>query len=161
MSVIETYLEAFDFNRGRTLALLDELPEGALGWRPGDGRAHIAWQLMHIGVTEDIFASERLASDKAGVRTEFWDRFRGGSTPDDDIPAADQILDVLAAGRETLRDTLINRFSDERLEDKVFHHPRMQRDLSLRQVLQIINWHEAHHQGQAHITRNLFVAAQG
>ena len=32
-----------------------------LAWRPGPGRAHIGWQLMHIGITEELFASDRLA----------------------------------------------------------------------------------------------------
>ena len=59
--MFSAYLEAFEFNRTRTLATLDAIaatsdPPALLGWRPGLGRAHVAWQLMHIGVTEEIFA---------------------------------------------------------------------------------------------------------
>src|SRR5687767_14111267 len=70
--------QAYELNRTRTLDLLaniEKLPgaQAALGWRPGPGRAHIGWQLLHIGVTEDIFASERLAQ-KPGKFTELWPR---------------------------------------------------------------------------------------
>ena len=98
MNEIDTFIQSYQFNRQRTLDLLSKIeadPDGAkiLAWRPGPGRAHIAWQLMHVGVTEEIFASERLAPEKTGAFQDLWPRFRGGSTPDDDIPSAE------AAGR--------------------------------------------------------------
>ena len=42
-----------NLSRRRTLELLDAVgasaaPAVVLGWRPGPGRAHLAWQLMHI-----------------------------------------------------------------------------------------------------------------
>ena len=58
-------------------------PVDVLGWRPGTGRAHIAWQLMHIGATEELFASERIPGTPP-EDPETVARFRGGSTPDDD-----------------------------------------------------------------------------
>ena len=72
MSVLQTYQDSFAFNRTRTIALLDsvaelESPAAALGWRPGEGRAHIAWQLMHIGVTEEMFGVERLVDRPEAV----------------------------------------------------------------------------------------------
>jgi hypothetical protein len=33
--------------------------------------------------------------------------------------------------------------------------------LTLLDVLHILSWHEAHHQGQAHISLNLLKASQG
>ena len=53
MSTIQTLISAYQFNRPRTLGLLDKIeqekePQKILGWRPG--RAHIAWQLTHIGI---------------------------------------------------------------------------------------------------------------
>ena len=121
MSAAETFLKAYDFNRTRTLDLLDRVlkepdPIKVLGWRPGPGRAHIAWQLMHIGVTEELFATERLAPHKTGAFQELWPRFRGGSTPDDDIPSADLIRQVLDDGRAHLRQTLLE-IPDARLGD--------------------------------------------
>jgi uncharacterized damage-inducible protein DinB len=162
MSTIDTAIQVFQFNRTRTLLLLDQVEETpasleALGWRPGEGRAHIAWQLMHIAITEEVFATERLMPDKPASFTELWPRFRGGSTPDDDIPAVELIRHVLADGREHLLDTL-SQFSDEQLDS--FEVTIRDRTLTLRTALNIIGWHEAHHHGQAHITLNLYKATQ-
>ncbi len=157
MSTVQTLSEALTFNRTRTLDLLDRIekqlePAAVLGWRPGAGRAHLAWQLMHIGITEEIFATERLNPEKPRAFEDLWPRFRGGSTPYDAIPSADEIRRVLGESREHLLDTL-QRFCDEQLEEIVLP----QRGLTLRQVLHLIAWHEAHHQGQGHITLNLYL----
>ena len=163
MSTLETYQESFAFNRTRTMALLDsiaemESPAAVLGWRPGEGRAHIAWQLMHIGVTEELFGVKTLADRPQAARhADLWERFRGGSTPDDTIPSVDEIRQVLSDGRELLTETLAS-LSDDQLETLTWLHPRMQKELSLRTTLQIVGWHEGHHQGQAHITLNLYRA---
>ena len=161
MNVFDLFQQQYEFNRGRTLGLLDRIeqmaePQAVLGWRPGPGRAHIGWQLTHIGVTEELFAVDRLAK-KEGQFQQLWDRFKGGSTPDDDIPTAGQIRDVLAGGREGLLATLSEQ-AEGKLDDIVWE-ARDGRRLTLRATLQIINWHEAHHQGQAHITLNLYNAA--
>ena len=50
--------------------------------------------------------------------------------------------------------------SDDQLETLTWMHPRMQKELSLSTTLQIVGWHEGHHQGQAHITLNLYRASQ-
>ena len=158
MSTYETLIQHYEFNRGRTLALLDAIDETGqsaevLGWRPGAGRAHIAWQIMHIGITEEIFATERLAPDKPQEFSDLWSRFRGGSTPDDDIPSSEEIRNVLKVGREHLLDTL-GRYGEENLGD--IPPPLAARSLTMLKVLHIISWHESHHHGQAHITFNLF-----
>lgn len=160
MSTIETTLRIWDFSRGRTLALLDDIaglpdPRRALGWRPKPGRAHMAWQLMHIGITEELFATERLLQ----TSPEFSDlipRFKGGSTPDDDIPAVETIREVLDRGREHLRNT-VAQFREEDLA--MVPEPLQQRGWSVGTVLQVLTWHEPHHQGQAHVTFNLWKAA--
>lgn len=162
MSVAELSIQSYRFYRERTIGLLDKIeqqpnPQAVLGWRPGPGRAHIAWQLMHIAVTEEIFATERLAPTKAGAFTELWPRFRGGSTPDDEIPTAATIRQTLALGREHLIATLAD-YGDDRLGE--IPPPLAARNLTVRDVLHILGWHEAHHQGQAHITLNLHLAAK-
>lgn len=162
MSTFEVMIRAFAFNRQRTLGFLKEIEQDAnparvLGWRPASQRAPIAWQLMHIGVTEEIFATERLAPSKPGAFTELWPRFRGGSTPDDLIPSGAEIRRVLDESREHLLATLA-QFNDSHLED--IPEALRQRNLTIRDVLHIISWHEAHHHGQAHITRNLYKASQ-
>ena len=158
MSVIATLTKSIEFNRVRTLGLLDKIEKesaaAVLGWRPGAGRAHIAWQLMHIGVTEELFATERLYPEKAGQFTDLWPRFRGGSTPDDNIPTSAKIREVLAASREHLLETLTH-FTDAQLT--VIPEAFKERGLTFHDILHILIWHEAHHQGQAHITLNLYL----
>ncbi len=160
MNQIKILTDGYAFTRARTLATLDEIeklsdPAAALAFRPGPGRAHVGWQLMHIGVTEEIFASERLAPDKPGKWTELWPRFRGGSTCDDDVPTASQIRQVLAESRARLLETLAT-YTDDRLGE--IPPALAQRKLTMLDVLHLLPWHEAHHQGQAHATLNSYKA---
>jgi uncharacterized damage-inducible protein DinB len=161
MSTIQTFVKSYEFYRPRTLGLLDAVeqladPQQVLAWRPGPGRAHIGWQLMHIGITEEIFAAERLAQKPARWK-ELWPRFRGGSTVDDDVPSPGQIREILSSSRQALLATL-NEYTDARLDE--IPPSLAERKLNILGVLQIIGWHEAHHQGQAHITLNLYKARQ-
>lgn len=161
MQRIKHLIAALEFNRVRTLGLLDRIeqepsPQAILAWRPGPGRAHIGWQLMHIGITEELFATERLLPEKPGEWTALWPRFRGGSTPDDDVPTAAQIREVLGGARQHLLETLAT-FNDDQLG---WIAPALaERKLPLLDVLHILGWHEAHHQGQSHITLNLYKAS--
>ncbi len=158
--LIELQKRNYEFNRGRTLDLLsrvEALPRAAaaLVWRPGPARAPIGWQLVHIAVTEDLFASERLGR-KPGKFMELWPRFRGGSTPDDHSPDIQTIRSLLSESRAHLLATLAE-YDDSRLEE--VPDGLKERNWTLRTTLSVIGWHEAHHQGQAHITLNLFTAA--
>ena len=104
MSVTELLIKNLEFARARTLGFLDSIekepdPQAILSWRPGPGRAHVGWQLMHIAITEEIFATERLAPRKEAHWKELWPRFRGGSTPDDDAPSVAMIRDVLTGAQ--------------------------------------------------------------
>jgi uncharacterized damage-inducible protein DinB len=161
MSTLHSLIAQYQFNRPRTLGLLDKIeqesePRRVLGWRPGHGRAHLAWQLMHIGITEELFATERLAPGSSPAFSDLVPRFKGGSTPDDDIPEAGLIRLVLHESREHLLQTL-SRFGDKDLG--TIPEGFKQRNLTLVEILQILAWHEAHHQGQGHITFNLYKAA--
>ena len=123
MSTISIMIESMKFNRARTLATLDEIdklanPGAALAFRLGPGRAHVGWQILHIGITEELFASERLAPDRPGKWKELWPRFRGGSKPDDDVPGAALIRQILGESRERLLETLA-KYSDDRLGENV------------------------------------------
>lgn len=160
MSYIENVRSVYEMNRDRTLATLDtiaemENPQDVLTWQPGPGRAHIGWQLMHIAVTEELFATERLLDTPSGM-SELNDRFRGGSTPDANVPPLDEIRSALAATREHLFATS-DKFSDADLD--IIPAPLQERGWTLKKTLQIICWHEAHHQGQAHLTLNLYKAS--
>lgn len=159
MSFIETCLSQWEMNRTKTVAKLDEIaklpnPQLVLGWRPGPGRAHIAWQLVHIGVTEELFATERLIGTAPGY-AELVPRFRGGSTPDDNIPTLDRVRDVLDASRTHLLQT-VSTFQDSDLS--IIPPAMKERGLNIAQILQLLAWHEAHHQGQVHLTLNLWKA---
>ena len=161
MSTIAILIKSFEFNRARTLATLDEIeklpnPAVALAYRLGPGRAHIGWQLLHVGVTEEIFATERLAPERPAKWTELWPRFRGGSKADDDVPSVTLIREVLSGARSRLLETLAT-YSDERLGE--IPPPLAQRKLTFHDVLHIISWHEGHHQGQAHAMLNSVKAA--
>ncbi|HTN00672.1 MAG TPA: DinB family protein [Planctomycetaceae bacterium] len=161
MHPFDTYFKLFDFQRQRTLLTLDDVarqtdPAAILGWRPGPGRAHIAWQLMHIGVTEALFATERLLGTMPPY-PELIPRFKGGSTPDDDIPTVEMIRQVLADGRSHLLTTLQSFGPDDLPKIPKWFE---QRGWTLERVLEVVAWHEAHHQGQAHLTLNLWKAGQ-
>jgi uncharacterized damage-inducible protein DinB len=154
MSTIANFAQAWQFNRTRTLGLLEKIekepdPQKVLGWRPGPGRAHIAWQLTHLGITEELFATERLVPGTKPAFADLVPRFKGGSTPDDDIPPAALVRQVLSDSRAHLLET-VKRFGEQDLETIL--EIMKDRKLPLREVLQIIAWHEPHHQGQAHIT---------
>jgi uncharacterized damage-inducible protein DinB len=156
MSFIESVISIFEMNRERTFTTIEALKKvdtsAALAWRPGVGRAHIAWQLMHVAITEEIFATDRLLGTDFGF-ADLAPRYRGGSTPDDNIPSLDEITSVLSETREHLLAT-VAQFSDADLE--TIPVGMAERGWTLKRTLQIIAWHEAHHQGQAHITLNLF-----
>ncbi len=159
MSTIQTLMTAMEFNRCRTLATLDAIaalpdPQAALAWRPGPGRAHMAWQLMHVAITEELFATERLAGREAGY-AQLVPRFKGGSTPDEDIPTIEEIRSVLAGTREHLFETL-SSLSDSDLTR--IPEQLTARGWTIHTALNVLCWHEGHHQGQAHITFNLLKA---
>ncbi len=96
-------IEVMEFNRQKTLALLDNLAkqpdiQAILGWRPGPGRAHLAWQLMHIAATDDRHVHARMTGGQP-QEAELVRRFAGGSTPDESIPTVEEIRTYLTAQR--------------------------------------------------------------
>src|SRR5437667_1054967 len=99
-------IESLDYNRSKTLAFIDGLAktgdvQKALAFRPGPGRAHLAWQLMHIAATDDRHVHVRMgAAGGQPADAEFVRRFAGGSTPDDDIPSLDIIRRYLDVPRK-------------------------------------------------------------
>ena len=155
-------IEVLDFNRTKTLALLDgvaklDITAQALGWRPGPGRAHLAWQLMHIAATDDRHVHVRMAPPGGQPKNAAYvQRFAGGSTPDDDIPSIDEIRRYLVEQRVEVL-TYVKGLSDSALATK----PAEQAPWTYQDWLKVLGWHEAHHQGQAHLTLNLYKAAHG
>jgi uncharacterized damage-inducible protein DinB len=149
-----------DHSRKKTIELLDSiaaLPNSAavLGWRPGPGRAHIAWQLMHIGATDDRHLNVRMRGGEPAA-AEFVRRFAGGSTPDDDIPGIEQIRSYLTERRRALAEHLAG-LRDADLPTK----PTPQAPWPYEEWFRVLAWHEAHHHGQAHLTLNLYRSTHG
>jgi hypothetical protein len=151
-------LDVLDFQRQKTLGLLDTIakqpnPADALGWRPGPGRAHIAWQLMHIAATDDRHLNVRVQQGQPREPRHV-ERFAGGSTPDDNIPSLDDIRNYLGTQRDALV-AYVKSLDDSKLSSKASE----QMPWNYRDWLKTLAWHEAHHQGQAHLTHNLYKAA--
>src|SRR5262245_3124277 len=95
-----------EFVRSKTRGLLDAIaalpdPARVLGWRPGTGRAHIAWQLMHVAATDDRHLNIRMKGGEAR-EPELVRRFAGGSVPDDNIPSVAEITRYLTERRAAL-----------------------------------------------------------
>jgi uncharacterized damage-inducible protein DinB len=151
-------IQLLELSRKRTNGLIDAIAvrwdsAKLLGWRPGAGRAHIAWQLMHIAATDDRHLTVRMrGGDPASA--DFVRRFAGGSTPDDDIPTLDVIREYLAGRRQAMIDHL-RRLSDAELTTK----PNPEAQWVYEEWFRVLAWHEAHHHGQAHLTFNLYRAA--
>ena len=147
-----------EFARKRTLDLIDTLGKQAnvkaiLAWRPGSGRAHLAWQLMHIGATDDRHLNIRIKGGEPS-NPDYVKRFAGGSTPDDDIPSIEEIRRYVVERRQAMIEHLRN-LDESQLSQK----PNEQAPWVYQEWMQVLAWHEAHHQGQAHLTYNLFKAA--
>ena len=153
-------IESLDYNRQKTLAFLDALAKQddaakVLGWRPGPGRAHIAWQIMHIAATDDRHVHVRMTGGQP-QEAENVRRFAGGSTPDDTIPTLDEIRRYLDVQRKEVL-AYVSKLNESALKIK----PNEQSPWTHQEWLKVLAWHEAHHQGQAHLTFNLYKAAHG
>ncbi len=145
-------------SRRKTIELLDAVetaaaPAAVLGWRPGPGRAHLAWQLVHVAATDDRHLTVRMTGGEPRD-AELVRRFAGGSVPDDDIPTTAVVRAYLAERRDALLAHL-RRLSEADLETK----PNERAPWAYREWFQVLAWHEAHHHGQAHLTYNLYRAA--
>src|SRR5260370_20774881 len=99
-------LSFLERSRQKTLDLIAVIEKhrdakSILGWRPGPGRAHLAWQLMHIGATDDRHLYVRMCGGEPHD-PELVRRFAGGSVPDDEIPSLEQIRAYLDTPRADL-----------------------------------------------------------
>jgi uncharacterized damage-inducible protein DinB len=81
-------------------------------------------------------------------------RFAGGSTPDEQVPTLDEIRAYLAAQREELK----SQYAQLK-ESDLATKPNAQAPWTYHEWIKVLVWHEAHHQGQAHLTLNLYKAA--
>jgi hypothetical protein len=160
----QTLLAAMEFSRSRLLGIVDTIEKSGqdvgkvLAWRPGPGRAHIAWQLMHCAATHDRYLNVGLLGGKA-MDESLVANFGGGSMPSDqNIPPLATIKDKLAGNYENFK-AYVAELSADDLSNKKTGPPGKQRTLG--ESIILLTWHEAHHQGQIHLTWNLYKAAHG
>lgn len=157
MSEVTVMLNLLEFTRTRTIGTLDEItrladPAAAIRWQPGTGRAHLGWQLTHIGITEELTATERLKGT-APAYADLVPRFKIGGVPDQNPPDVTMIRQILETSRAHLVETLSQIRDDELDTIRPWYQ---ERGWTLRRLLQILVWHESHHQGQAHLNLNLW-----
>jgi uncharacterized damage-inducible protein DinB len=155
-----TLQAALDFSRTRLLGSLDGIEKSGqdvakvLAWRPGAGRAHIAWQAMHCAATHDKYLNVVLkggkARDEALVAAH-----GGGSTPSDqNVPDLSAIRSALEGSYKGFRD-YVGTVSADELSRK------LPNGRTVGESILMMVWHEAHHQGQIHLTWNLYKHAHG
>jgi uncharacterized damage-inducible protein DinB len=160
----DTLIAGLDFSRGRLLGALEAIEKSGqdtakvLAWRPGPGRAHIAWQAMHCAATHDRYLNvglmQQTARDEAFVAN-----YGGGSKPsDENIPTLSAIRDKLAVTYEPFKSFVVSQ-TPQGLARQVPAGPGKTR--SVAEAIVLLTWHEAHHQGQIHLTWNLYKAAHG
>jgi len=159
----DTLLDGLEFSRTRLLGILETIEKTgqdgkALAWRPGPGRAHIAWQAMHCAATHDRYLNVGMlqgsAKDEALVAN-----FGGGSTPSDgNVPTLAVIRQKLSATFEPLK-KFVSEQSPQSLARQIPAPGGKTR--SVAEAILLLAWHEAHHQGQIHLTWNLYKAAHG
>lgn len=157
-----TLVQMLDFSRTRLLAILDTIEKSGqdvhkvLAWRPGPGRAHIAWQAMHCAATHDRYVNIRLKGAAAPADAALCDAFAGGSTPSDaNVPPLADIRDKLATHLEAFKSYL----ATADLERSIDFPGGVKRTVG--ESVLLLAWHESHHQGQIHLTWNLYKAAHG
>jgi hypothetical protein len=160
----QTLLAALEFSRQRLLGTLETIeksgqdPAKVLSWRPGPGRAHIGWQAMHCAATHDKYLNAGILQGSP-KDTELVANFGGGTTPSDrNIPSLAQIRQKLTAAYEPLK-KFASEQTSQSLQKQVPGPGGKTR--SLGEAITLLAWHEAHHQGQIHLTWNLYKAAHG
>ena len=160
----DTILANLDFSRARLLGTLDAIEKSGqdmtkvLAWRPGPGRAHLGWQFMHCAATHDRYLNVGLKRAAEPSDAYLVANFAGGSTPsDDNVPSVSAIRDELSKHFDALR-KYVRTLSPADL-DRRFMMGKVERGAG--ESLILIAWHEAHHQGQIHLTWNLYKVAHG
>ncbi len=159
-----TLVTMMDFGRARLLGSLDaieksgEKPEEVLLWRPAPNRAHIAWQAMHCAATHDRYFSVVVKGLPGPSDPSLVSAYGGGSTPGDGNPPTIAAIREALAKHYTPFKAYVAALSAQDME-KVVGPPERQRKLG--DAIVLLAWHEAHHQGQLHLTWNLYRQANG
>ena len=160
----DTLLVGLEFSRARLLGILTAIGSSGqeaakvLAWRPGPGRAHIAWQAMHCAATHDRYLHVALMGQSGPSDPAMVAAYGGGSTPsDENVPSLADIQKSLTLHYDAFK-AYIGRLQPADL-DRVVGPPDRRR--SIGESIVLMTWHEAHHQGQIHLTWNMYKQAYG
>ena len=164
----KTMIAALEFTRNRLVGTLDTIEKTAtekgldiqkvMAWRPGPGRAHIAWQAAHCAATHDKYVNVTLLG-RAAKNPALVAEFGGGSTPSDtNVPTLADIRQKLSGAFAEFK-AHINSLDAAGLTRLIPGPNNTQRTVA--EAILLLTWHEAHHQGQIHLTWNLYKAAHG
>ena len=162
----KTLLAAMDFSRNRLLGTLDGVERLArersadvrtiLAFRPAPGRAHVGWQFAHCAATHDKYLNVNLLGKPAANDPQLVTTFGGGSTPaDDQVPDVATIRKALESTYAALRNYVAT--ADQAELARTIPGPN-NTTRTIAEAMTLLTWHEAHHQGQIHLTLNLFKA---
>ena len=149
-----------DYHRNGVDELLAKIekspdPAGALAFRPGKDRAQIGWQLMHIAAADDSLLNGMLTTNEP-LSAAHVETYQGSKRTPDEIPDLPLIKKYLKDTRDNLK-TFIADMDMSKLNEKP-HEKSWGTHLA---GLQNALFHEAHHQGQAHLTFNLYKVHKG
>lgn len=162
MNEVEVYISQFHFNYKRTIGFLNQMEESPVGleglyWRMpfGKGRAHIGWQILHLSATYHKFAYF-VNPVQSPMDEEFIKNFGHGSKPDENKKFTFSEIKVFLD-----RDTglFLQAFANFPVADLDKIPTTTER--TYREILMLMNWHEAVHIGQSQITWNAFRASKG
>ena len=155
-----TLVAGLDFSRNRLLGTLNDIEKSGqdiqkvLAWRPGPGRAHIGWQAMHCAATHDKYFNVNVKAAKPADES-LVANFGGGSTPSDqNVPTLAAIRSMLESSYTPFREYVANA-SEAELDRKLAS------GRTIGESAVLLAWHEAHHQGQIHITWNMYKQGHG
>ena len=151
----DTLLAGLDFSRQRLLNTLETIEKSGesvptvLAWRPAPGRAHIAWQAMHCAATHDKYLNVILRGGKPHDE-QLVANFGGGSTPgDENIPDLPQIRAALESSFGPFRNYVAGLTPEDMGR-------KLPNGRTIGESVVLFIWHEAHHQGQIHLTWNMY-----
>lgn len=162
MNVIQPLLSAADFAHARLLGSLETIskfpdPQSALAFRPAPGRAHSAWQFLHTAATLNKYV--HFMNNMPSTDPDLVTHYGGGSTPSDaQIPSVDEIRAVLERDFRVFREFIAAQ-TGATLESQVTTPGNKQR--TVLEAISLLTWHDTHHQGQIHLTLNIYKAAKG
>jgi uncharacterized damage-inducible protein DinB len=113
---------------------------------------------MHCAATHDKYLNVIVRGQASPADPAVVAAFGGGSTPsDDNVPTLPAIRQALEANLRAFRE-YVGTLSAADMGREVGPADRRR---TIGESLMLLAWHEAHHQGQIHLTWNLYKAAHG